>query len=66
MLAKRNFSEVFIGASSEGESFCRMGVCVFKNILEGKEGNVLFNNTLNTFYLWLYGKMPIIWFMTNT
>ena len=21
----------------------------------GKEGNVLFNHTLNTFYLWLYG-----------
>ena len=20
-----------------------------------KEGNVLFNNTLNTFYLWIYG-----------
>ena len=28
-----------------------------------KEGNVLFNNTLNTFYLWLYGvrhgKIPL-------
>ena len=23
-----------------------------------KEGNVLFNNTLNTLYLWLYGKGP--------
>ena len=22
------------------------------------EGNVLFNNALNTFYLWLYGKRP--------
>ena len=21
----------------------------------GKEGNVLFNNTINTFYVWLYG-----------
>ena len=21
-----------------------------------KEGNVLFNNALNTFYLWLYGR----------
>ena len=24
---------------------------------EGKEGNVLFNNALNTFYLWLYGVL---------
>ena len=23
------------------------------------EGNVLFNNALNTFYLWLYGKGPL-------
>ena len=23
------------------------------------EGNVLFNNTLNTFYLWLYCKGPL-------
>ena len=30
-----------------------------------KEGNVLFNDTLNTFYLWLYGvgcgKGPFRW-----
>ena len=24
-----------------------------------KEGNVLFNDALNTFYLWLYGKGPL-------
>ena len=28
----------------------------FGGLMEGRqEGNVLFNNTLNTFYLWLYG-----------
>ena len=25
-----------------------------------KEGNVLFNDTLNTFYLWLYGVRPMV------
>ena len=25
-----------------------------------KEGNVLFNNTLNTFYLWLYGVRHMV------
>ena len=25
-----------------------------------KEGNVLFNNILNTFYLWLYGNKHIV------
>ena len=29
--------------------------------LEGrKEGNVLFNDTLNTFYLWLYGVRHMV------
>ena len=28
--------------------------------LERKEGNVLFNHTLNTFYLWLYGVGHIV------
>ena len=28
---------------------------VYFHIKEGKEGNVLFNDALNTFYLWLYG-----------
>ena len=28
--------------------------------LEGKEGNVLFNNTLNTFYLQLYGVRHMV------
>ena len=26
----------------------------------GKEGNVLFNDTLNTFYLWLYGVKHMV------
>ena len=29
--------------------------------LERKEGNVLFNNALNTFYLRLYGVRCMIW-----
>ena len=28
---------------------------LMKSYLWKKEGNVLFNNTLKTFYLWLYG-----------
>ena len=28
------------------------------NITGRKEGNILFNNTLNTFYLWLHGVRP--------
>ena len=28
--------------------------------LDGKEGNVLFNDALNTFYLWLYGVRHIV------
>ena len=38
-------------------------VTILQNILyiEGrKEGNVLFNNTLNTFYLWLYGVRHMV------
>ena len=27
----------------------------WRPVLTWNEGNVLFNNTLNTFYLWLYG-----------
>ena len=27
---------------------------------ERKEGNVLFNDTLNTFYLWLYGMRHMV------
>ena len=26
------------------------------SIVTRKEGNILFNNALNTFYLWLYGR----------
>ena len=31
-----------------------------KNILEGKEGNVLFNDALNIFYLRLYGVRHMV------
>ena len=31
-----------------------------KNDTGRKEGNVLFNDTLNTFYLWLYGVRHIV------
>ena len=27
----------------------------YKHDIKEQEGNVLFNDTLNTFYLWLYG-----------
>ena len=36
---------------------------VFDKTREGKEGNVLFNNALNTFYLRLYGVRDI-WLRT--
>ena len=32
---------------------------LFSLNIEGKEGNVSFNNAHNTFYLWLYGVRPI-------
>ena len=31
---------------------------VSKSVMKRKEGNVLFNDALNTFYLRLYGKWP--------
>ena len=34
--------------------------------IEGKEGNVLFNDTLNTFYLWLYVSEMYIKAQTNS
>ena len=40
--------------SKEGFLFCQYSkACVFRQ--ERKEGNVLFNDALNTFYLRLYG-----------
>ena len=32
---------------------------IFQEEKRKKEGNVLFNDTLNTFYLWFYGKGPL-------
>ena len=35
--------------------------------MEGrKEGNVLFNNALNTFYLWLYGMKEMFYLKTHS
>ena len=31
-----------------------------------KEGNVLFNDALNTFYLWLYGRKEMFYLMTHS
>ena len=39
------------------------GKCMFQHMefcVRRKEGNVLFNNALNTFYLWLYGVRHMI------
>ena len=33
---------------------------VVEHWLERKEGNVLFNDALNTFYLWLYGVRHMV------
>ena len=32
---------------------------ITQNPIQEMEGNVLFNDTLNTFYLWLYGVGPL-------
>ena len=37
----------------EVETFHKQFLSIFDEVR--KEGNVLFNDTLNTFYLWLYG-----------
>ena len=34
--------------------------CYFFEMSGRKEGNVLFNDALNTFYLWLYGVRHIV------
>ena len=34
--------------------------CQCVQCVEGKEGNVLFNDALNTFYLWLYGVRHMV------
>ena len=33
---------------------------MFYSTEEGKEGNILFNDALNTFYLWLYGVRHMV------
>ena len=36
-------------------------IYIYFTMEEGrKEGNVLFNNVLNTFYLWLYGVIHMV------
>ena len=38
-----------------------------EGIKEGiKEGNVLVNDTLNTFYLWLYGRKEVFYLMPHS
>ena len=39
--------------------FINMYFSLLKVYIRRKEENVLFNDTLNTFYLWLYGKEPL-------
>ena len=38
----------------------KVGGMLFVNCTSRKEGNVLFNDALNTFYLWLYGVRDIV------
>ena len=38
----------------------RIENCIFKPVLGRKEGNVLFNDALNTFYLRLYGVRHMV------
>ena len=33
---------------------------IAQSCMEMKEGNILFNDTLNTFYLWLYGVRHMV------
>ena len=37
-----------------------MYIYVYRWIMRLREGNVLFNDALNTFYLWLYGVVLIV------
>ena len=48
-LSYYSFQPVFHNWCNEGWSVCGMV------LIRRKQGNVLFNDTLNTFYLWLYG-----------
>ena len=42
-------------------------LCVTQQPINETEGvNVLFNNALNTFYLWLYGKVKFVLFNDAT
>ena len=46
---------VWTGVPSETTSQAAQDVSIQENLSWRKEGNVLFNDTLNTFYSWLYG-----------
>ena len=48
---------------------CSLGNPVFQNVhlnVGRKEGNVLFNDALNTFYLWLYGVRHMVKYHTHS
>ena len=53
-----------LGGFGEWWVFCvfffHVGVGVVWRVLGRKEGNVLFNGALNTFYLWLYGVRHMV------
>ena len=40
--------------------------CLSFNKEGRKEGNILFNNTLNTFYLWLYGIEHMVKYQSDS
>ena len=47
-------------SSVSSSSFCQLHHTLVKYGIPRKEGNVLFNNALNTFYLWLYGVRHMV------
>ena len=48
--------EVGYNENGHGSSDDKLHILLKRDAYGRKERNVLFNNALNTFYLWLYGK----------
>ena len=61
-IAKRTFDFVmtYVGNRMINKTLVMLFLVGNKNVLSKKEGNVLFNNALNTFYLRLYGVRHMV------